>query len=93
MLINVRTGRHRRVAPRRYTNSLLLLRRSDVRARRGEPGGVEIGLGSRQGDVDWLGRRRAFTADDDMGVWVAHDSERPREVRHAAKFAVAPLTK
>jgi hypothetical protein len=30
----------------------------------------EIGLGARAGDADWLGRRRMFTADADMGVWV-----------------------
>lgn len=29
----------------------------------------QIGLGSRRGDVDWLGRHREFTADADMGVW------------------------
>lgn len=29
----------------------------------------EIGLGSRRGDVDWLGRVRVFSADCDMGIW------------------------
>lgn len=34
-----------------------------------EPVAEEIGLGSRRGDVDWLGRRREFSADADMGQW------------------------
>lgn len=29
----------------------------------------DISLGSRPGDVDWLGRRRVFTADLDCGEW------------------------
>lgn len=31
--------------------------------------GEEIGLGARPGDADWLGRRRSFTGDADMGLW------------------------
>lgn len=65
-----RAGRHRRVVPRAYLGRIEALRRRRRQVRSVEPGAKEIGLGSHRGDVDWQGRSRLFTADNDMGVWV-----------------------
>lgn len=73
-VLAARAGKHRRVAPRTNVSRFAALRRQRRYSTRGlEPIVLEIGLGSRPGDVDWLGRRRIFTADDDMGVWVSQD--------------------